>query len=127
VRQIKFRAWHGESKVYCEGSTSNMFSWIDDGQPITLEQFTGLQDKDGGNIYEGDILQPCGYLKSEFGRCLVTFKKGMFCFEISKPFIASTSPLYRSLGRGKSASNQFTIIGNIKQNYDLLESVKCPL
>tara|TARA_R110000787_G_C13443348_1_gene446660 strand:- start:29461 stop:29769 length:309 start_codon:yes stop_codon:yes gene_type:complete len=52
MRQIKFRAWHREAKEYCCGCESNMFSWIDDGQPITLEQFTGLQDKNGVDIYE---------------------------------------------------------------------------
>ena len=89
--------------------------------PETVGQFTGLQGKNGVDIYEGDILQPSAYLKSGFARCVVAFKKGMFCFEISKPFIASTSPLYRSLGRGKSACNQFAIIGNIHQNPELIK------
>jgi hypothetical protein len=56
MRQIKFRAWHGELKEYCEGTTSNMFSWIDDGQPITLEQYFDLQDKNGINYCVGDLV-----------------------------------------------------------------------
>jgi len=85
------------------------------------EQYTGLKDVNGVEIYEGDILQPSGYLRSDFAKCVVTFKKGMFCFEVCKPFIASASPLYRSLGRGKYANNEFKIIGNIHQNPELLE------
>ena len=137
MNQIKFRAWdtHQNKMItkFMIGSNTDPDSsewtcpivwtnneWVNHDGLIIL-QFTGLQDKDGVDIYEGDILQPSSYLKSGFARCVVTFKKGMFCFEISKPFIASTSPLYRSLGRGKSACNQFTKIGTIHQNPELIK------
>ena len=56
MRDIKFRAWHNEAKEYCEGSTSNMFMWIESGQDVTLEQYTGLKDMDNQELFDGDIV-----------------------------------------------------------------------
>tara|TARA_R110000851_G_scaffold232836_1_gene385412 strand:- start:183 stop:521 length:339 start_codon:yes stop_codon:yes gene_type:complete len=57
MNQNKFRAWHEDAKEYCEGSTSDMFAWIAEGQPVTLEQFIGLQDSSRVDYCVGDIAE----------------------------------------------------------------------
>jgi len=59
-REIKFRAWHKSAKemLYPEnGKQSYVFCWGEEGQPVIIMQFTGLKDKQGKEIYEGDILK----------------------------------------------------------------------
>jgi hypothetical protein len=56
MREIKFRAWHKESKEMFYDGGRHVFQWKHDGQPVIIEQFTGLLDKNGKEIYEGDIL-----------------------------------------------------------------------
>jgi hypothetical protein len=64
MREIKFRAWHSTYGCYSEGKTANMFQWIDEGQPVILEQFTGLLDKNGlTEVYERDIVGENGLVK----------------------------------------------------------------
>ena len=104
-------------------------------QPKTVGQYTGLTDKNGTKIFEGDIVKItyndrltrrlekedyASYMK-EF--CLVeqvVFYKGAFCSKVEIEDI----PLYRPLGfdlYAKSMLKELEIIGNIYDNPELLE------
>ena len=70
MREIKYRIWHPTNKYFSywgfiEGD-KNVFAGIptcnEDGFTMewvrkNSEQFTGLRDKNGVEIYEGDVLQ----------------------------------------------------------------------
>lgn len=73
MRELKFRAWDIDAKCYVEApilvdNFGNVYEVYDEpstiqgtclitGKPnVILEQYTGLNDKNGKEIYEGDIL-----------------------------------------------------------------------
>ena len=60
MRKIKFRVWDGEQMVSPDYITrEGMAFWKEDSIPQhskELLEFTGLHDKDGKEVYEGDIL-----------------------------------------------------------------------
>ncbi len=136
-RVIKFRAWDNdkmidvkileyvpEHKSFSGKAGFNINHHL--GIPAeNLMQYTGLKDRNGVEIYEGDIITPCAYRKttSEEWRkfkCEVIFYEGMFCLKPNGGLIQEHNPLYTSLGRGLKANNEYEVIGNIYENPELL-------
>ena len=65
MREIKFRAWHKDVKSMFEvsalsktavGERKGGMCYTYDRRDVVLMQLTGLRDKNGVEIYEGDIL-----------------------------------------------------------------------
>lgn len=115
MREIKFRAWV-LGKMYevknLEWDWGHLIITTDGGwialpdPEAHLMEFTGLHDKNGVEIYEGDILQ--GTMGDE--TWIVKFNKG--CFQVF------------SYGEADYCLQDFydevTVIGNIHENPELL-------
>jgi uncharacterized phage protein (TIGR01671 family) len=120
MREIKFRAWqdYGEghrSLLYDRGDLAEFFD-ATKGDPIM--QFTGLKDKNGKEIYEGDILNlhyPIVGLdiKDEYLSLIVVinFDGGSFWFN-GGGYTDCNWHFYNSEDR--------EVIGNIYENPELL-------
>lgn len=135
-REIKFRAWDGEkfhhqenqyltsflrrfitSVNYEKGIISEHESYLDSHLDDYLQQYTGLEDKSGTEVYEGDIvvaqtverspLLPdyvSGYLKG-----VIVYYDNSFCILNDGTY----NPHWTNAA-------EFEIIGNIYENKDML-------
>ena len=114
--RFKFRAWDIEEDRYASdedicfdtgGSCDNVYDLVVvDDQFYIYEQCTGLRDKNGKLIYEGDVVEvPVLYNGIPTGkkqRCKVYYKHGAFNIYAVK-------------------SKYLKVIGNIHENSELLE------
>ncbi len=117
MREIKFRAWDKIEKIMyldvqdeydfiCGSKIAESFGELLEDEDFIVMQFTGLKDKNGKEIFEGDILFD-GTVKS-----FVIWKEEESMFGINN---------------GKyelGYYNNWEVIGNIYENPELLEEEK---
>ena len=96
--------------------------------PETVGQFTGICDKNGNKIFEGDIIHiKCGYGLSAFvGKGIVFFDEKRLQFRVKsvKPssFDSKKGNVYDECDF--TAIDSYEVIGNIYDNPRLLEDMK---
>lgn len=119
MRDIKFRAWlpKANTMVYEIEKDDDLADIIaDKGNKYILMQYTGLEDKNGVEIYEGDILEYTftDYKGKKLWKEKYILKENISGWEmrnITKP------RRHRSLSLVKN----YEVVGNIYDNPDLLK------
>ena len=129
MREIKFRAWHKEEKFMYQvdalefpvggtiwygpgvgkgvASTNSKYNLVVDS---ILMQFTGLLDKNGKAVYEGDILKLSSGERRE-----VLWRAALACFQHEALEYSQWGQLDEIM------ATKCEIIGNIYENPELLQ------
>lgn len=124
MENLKFRAWHKEYEEYLRISqidlyekvvwlfdeNINDFSWSPFNE-LTIEQYTGLKDKNGKEIYVGDIVRYDRNIGSTIDgyRFVVAYEEGQVFLD-------------HKFSECKNIDwDLVTIVGNIHENKELLD------
>ena len=100
-----------EDELYCIGDGITYMVLAED---LVLMQSTGLKDKNGKEIFEGDILKSNKYITSVF------YERGAYCVKFSRtPNTTVTMNVISFIEKYKTK-----IIGNIYENPELLEVIE---
>lgn len=114
MREVKFRAWDKDHFVYMglKGAGWSFSEPFDEtAHAIEWQQHTGLHDKNGKEIYEGDIV------RDNNGKVwAIAWNEGYAAFGKRDPSLGKKSQAISGL----HPTSQLEVIGNIYENPDLL-------
>jgi uncharacterized phage protein (TIGR01671 family) len=121
MREIKFRAWNVEDGCWFKIETTTPVGILSSGR-FRVSQYIGLNDFNGNEIYEGDVLQcvDCG----KESRGSVVYQEGLCAFSVE--FNDSDGSKFRDLILGYKSEHAvdcwgIEVIGNIFENPKLMD------
>lgn len=116
MRDIKFRAWYTyRNSFYVYGLEAiRMLIAKPNGSDAVIEQYTGIKDKNGVEIYENDIVRQQMRFDETNGVIFWQEEKSRFAINLDGFITTITKP----------QEDSYEVVGNIHENPELLEGTK---